>query len=255
MNCCLKSSLLSLLVALGVSITPSVGFADWSDNFDGGLQAAWQFGSVNGLGVPSPTFSATSTNNQLLMTDSVPAAPTGAGAAAGFGVVLDPLGDQVVAGTINPNGDAGISPTMTLLARGNPALGSLYAAEVDYSSNDLIIFRNDNLASTTDLVSAPIPGLTTDQSLYVEFRLLGSSLSARAFDAPGGTLLQSVSVIDSTFSTGLSGVLVNADDPSVTVLGVWDNVSATTIPEPASCVMLLLAVSLGLSHTRRNRLQ
>ncbi len=245
------SSLYVLLAVLCVGGVATTASADWSDNFDGGLQETWLFGSVAGNGNPSSTFSATSTNNQLLMTDSLPA--TAGGAGAGFGVVPEFLTDQVMKGVINPGGAAGISPTVTLLARGNLAAGSLYAAEIDYSSSKLIIFRNDNLTTTTDLADATIPGLTTDDSLYLVFRLLGSDISASVYDAPGGMLLSQVSVNDATFSGGLSGVLVNADNPSVPVLGVWDNVSATTIPEPASCVLLLAGV-LALSVVRRRHL-
>ena len=126
--------------------------ADWSDNFDGGLQlgALWQFGSVDGVGDPSATFTADSVNDQLVMTDTMSAATGGAG--AGFGLVLDLLDNQRMAGVINPNGAADISATLTLLARGSfTAGGQFYAAEVNYDSGELIIFRND---SATDVMNS-----------------------------------------------------------------------------------------------------
>ena len=40
--------------------------ADWSDNFNGGLQQAWQFGTLE----ISSTFSAGAVNDQLVLTDT-----------------------------------------------------------------------------------------------------------------------------------------------------------------------------------------
>jgi hypothetical protein len=151
MNRTTFSCLFTILALLCLGRFAATAAADWSDNFDGGFQQAWLFGSVAGGGNPSPTFSATASNGQLVMTDSLPA--TAGGAAAGFGVVPQFLSDQVMQGVINPSGAAGISPTVTLLARGNLAVGSLYAAEVDYASSELVIFRNDHhyqLGRSTD---------------------------------------------------------------------------------------------------------
>jgi hypothetical protein len=248
--------LLAVSLVIVSSLGPAVVRADWSENFNGSLTQPWLFGNFSAGGSSStftpkvdPLYPDAIVNNQLRLADPNSAAV--GGAAAGFGVVLAPFSDLRMTGVMNPGGNAAISPTLTLLARGNLASGQFYAAEVDYASGKLIIFRNDNPATSTDLVDAVIPGLTTDDSLYLTFRLLGSSLSAHVFDAPGGTLLQSVSTTDATYSAGLSGVLVNADDPTVPLLGVWDDVSATSIPEPGTSLLALAALSAALGRKRR----
>jgi len=241
--------LASFVLLSSLALSPSAS-ADWSDNFNGGLQQSWQFGSVDGAGNPSATFTGGATGDQLVMSDTNAAAAGGAG--AGFGVVIsETFTDVRMSGVVNPNGDAATAGTLRLLARGNLLTAQFYAAEINYTSGDLIIFRNDNLATATNLVSAPIAGLTSSQSLLVDFSIIGDTLKARAFDASGGQLLASVSATDSTHAGGLSGVLANANDFSLPMLGVWDDVSASVVPEPTTSLMLITAIGAALSARRR----
>jgi hypothetical protein len=242
---------MALVATFGAVATSQSARADWSDNFNGGFQQFWQFGSVDAGGNPSPTFNAASINDQLVMADSLSA--VGGGAASAFGLVSESFSDVRMTGILNPNGDAGSSGTITLLARGNPFSAQFYAAEINYSTSELIIFRNDSLTSVSNIASLSIPGLTTADSIFMDFRLVGDSLSARAYDAPGGTLLGAVAATDSTYAGGLSGVLVNVTDPDAPMLGVYDDITATIIPEPATALLALVAVSAALVAGGRRR--
>jgi hypothetical protein len=154
-------------------------------------------------------------------------------------------------GIVNPNGDAAISSTMALLARGDVLSSQFYAAEVNYDTAELIIFRNDGPATVSNLSSGPIAGLTTADRIYLEFDLLGNSLVARAYDAPNGNLLQSVSATDSAYTIGASGVLVSTSNFAAPILGAWDDVSATTIPEPSTATLIFVALGGAMAFRRR----
>ncbi len=236
-----------------VSSTP-LAQADWSDNFNGGFEQFWQFGSVDGGGLPSASFSGGVVNDQLVLADPNAAASGGAG--AGFGVVGEIFSDVRMTGIINPNGDLASSGTVTLLARGNPLEAKFYAAEINYTNGELIIFRNDGLGSTTNIADVTIPNLTAADSVFLDFLLVGDSLSAKAYDAPQGNLLGEVSVTDNTYTGGLSGVLVNTTDPSAPILGVWDDITATTaIPEPTTCLLAFTAMAAAFISGRKRRVR
>jgi hypothetical protein len=75
-------------------------------------------------------------------------------------VVAKNFTDLRYTGIINPNGNAAVSDTQALIARGNIASGEFYAAEVSFEDGKLIIFRNDDLAgnaSDLDAVTASVP--------------------------------------------------------------------------------------------------
>ncbi len=245
--CCLASS-------------PTV-HADWSEDFNGSsLSNPWFFGSQTGAGSPSTTFKPNNqgsnypdaiVNSQLQMAD--PNAAAVGGAANAFGVVLESFTDLRFTGTLNPNGNAASSDTVALIARGNIASGEFYAAELSFEDSKFILFRNDDLAGNAmDLDEVTIPGLTNADSVYVDFRLVGSSISADAYDAPGGTLLGSVSATESSYSGGVSGTLVFfAGDVGKPLLGEYDDLSSVAIPEPTSIVLAIAGLTAGIAIRRR----
>lgn len=252
---------LATIVLLSSATSPLVQ-ADWSEDFNGStLQNAWFFGSAAASGSPSPTFEPNDqgsnypdaiVNSQLQMSD---ANAVGAGGAAnGFGVVLQNFTDLRYTGVINPNGNASTSDTVALIARGNIAGGQFYGAEVSFEDGKFIIFRNDDLAGNgMDLAETTIAGLDSGDSVFVDFRLVGDSLSAQAFDAPGGNLLGSVSATDSNYSGGVSGVLAFfAGDLNKPLLAEFDDLSsANFIPEPTSVLLLLVGLASNVSLRRR----
>lgn len=237
--------------------------ADWSEDFNGStLQNTWFFGSTAGTGSPSASFEPNDqlnnypdalVNNQLQLSD--PNSVAGGGAANGFGVVLENFTDLRYTGIINPNGNAASSDTVALIARGNIASGEFYGAEISFEDGRLIIFRNDDLAgSATDLDAVIIPSLDNTDSVYIDFRLVGSALSAQAFDAPGGNLLGSVSATDSNYSAGVSGVLgFFANNLTKPFLAEYDDLTSVDfIPEPGSSILAIIALSTAcaLRHGR-----
>jgi hypothetical protein len=198
--------------------------ADWSDNFNGGLQQVWQFGNVEG----SNTFSAGSVNNRLVLTDT--RSPSQGGAATGFGVVItQSLGDVRMSGRINPGNSQDINDSVGLLIRGNLLNQTFYMAEINYTDQDLIIYRNGGPDGDRNIAVEPIPDLVFTDSLFVEIEAVGQNLQAWVYDAPGGNLRATTSVVDTSFSSGLAGVLVNENFSSIPVLGVWDDLVVQTV--------------------------
>lgn len=256
------TSVLTAAVAVVLGFANSAQ-ADWSEDFNGStLQNNWFFGSINGLGSPSATFSPNNqganypdaiVNNQLQMADTNSVA-TG-GAAQAFGVVLQNFTDVRVSGIINPNGNTSSSDTVALIARGNIASGEFYGAEISFEDGKLIVFRNDDLAGNgMDLDSMTIPGLTNADSVYLDFVLVGSNINLQAYDAPGGNLLGSVSATDANYSQGVSGVLgFFAGDVNKPFLAEYDDLSSITVPEPATMTIALVALTAGIASRRRLR--
>ncbi len=207
-----------------------VSFADWSDNFNGGLQQPWVFGNFDPLGGSSGTFSAGSVNNELVLTDSRTIFDNGA--VTGFGLVpTEVFGDVKMTGRVNPSNNADINITALMLLRGDFANNTFYSAEINYRDGELVIYRADGLGVGSNLVAEPIPGLGFSSDYYLEFSAVGAELTAEVYDAPGGNLLQSVATTDSTYSAGLSGVIVDAQsgDFILPLLGIWDDLTATAI--------------------------
>lgn len=202
--------------------------ADWADNFDGGLQQEWVFDSIDALQTgSSPTFSASSVNDQLLVTDTVPGSSNGA--AVGFGVVLEPFEDVFMTGVINPSNEEFISRTQTLIARASVTDSTFYAAEIFYMPSgevEMTIFRNDDATTTVNLATMDIPGTYTDD-YYVEFLVEGSDLTSTVFDSVGGAELGSITANDAMYASGLSGFLTFNDD-GFEILGVYDDITAST---------------------------
>lgn len=202
--------------------------ADWADNFDGGLQQPWVFDSINALQTgSSPTFSATSVNDHLLVTDTVQGASNGA--AVGFGIVPETFEDVFMTGVINPSNEEFISRTQTLIARASVTESTFYAAEIFYKPAgdvEMTIFRNDDPATTMNLATMDIPGTFTDD-YYLEFLVEGTDFTATAYDSVGGAELGTITASDASYASGFSGFLTFNDD-GFELLGVYDDITAST---------------------------
>lgn len=215
----------SVVLTLGL-----VGLAsgDWSDNFDGGLQQPWQFVNFNDIFEPSATFSASSVGDRLVVTD--PTIAFDGGAATAFGFVPEPFSDVMVTGVLNPDNSQFMNDSLFLFARGDLATSTSYTAELQYSSQQLLIYRSDGLGFGSNLAQEVIPNFQFSDSFYVEFEVVGPELTARAYDAPGGTLRQMVTATDSTYTEpGVSGFILDFEDAFLPLLGVFDDITATAI--------------------------
>ena len=257
-----KRALVFLAIVLCTLANSPSALADWSEDFNGStLQNPWFFGSAAANGSPSPTFEPNNqasnypdaiVGNQLQMSDSNSLATVGA--ANQFGVVLQNFTNLRYTGIVNPNGNTGSSDTVALIARGNIAGGQFYGAELSFEDGRFIIFRNDDLAGNgMDLDAVTVPGLDNQDSVWVDFRLIGPVISARLFDAPGGNLLGSVSANDGNYSAGVSGVLAFfAGDVNKPLLAEYDDLNSVSfIPEPTSMALVMLGLAGGASLRRR----
>jgi hypothetical protein len=224
-----KAISIGLMVGLGL-IVGTAAAADYSDNFDGGLQEPWIFGNFDGLGMPSATATASVVNDQLVFTDPLTAAV--GGAASVFGIHPDPFDDVRVTAVINPNANIDINDSQFVFARGNPTTNEFYSAEVDYDGSRLILWRSDGLAVGGEIAGVDIPNLQFDQSVYLEFEAVESDYTARLYEEPGGALLAEVSGFDDTRGPdpGLTGLITSSQSStSLEILGVWDDVTATSL--------------------------
>jgi hypothetical protein len=197
--------------------------ADWSDNFNGGLQQTWNFGNLDGSQAPSGSFQAGSVNNTLVLTD--PTTAQFGGAAIGFGWVAEQFTDVTVSATLNPLAEGNLNGFVGLVAR------------ADFSTLSGYVLTYNPITGAVDLVSVA-GGVQTgldsanigggNDSLFISLTIVGDQLTGRVFDAPGGTLLGEVTAIDSEYGSGVSGVVVQISDGAVTtpVRGTWDNVSS-----------------------------
>jgi hypothetical protein len=209
------------VAALALGCTLPV-HADWSDNFNGGFQQSWQFGNVE----TSSTFSAGVVNDQLVLTDTTD--PDFGGAKTGFGVVFQNFTDVRMTGIINPSGNENINDSVGLLIRGNFLNQSFYMAEINYTDRQLIIYRNGG-PGNGNLVTEPIEDLQFTDSVYVEIEAIGDNLEVWAYDAPGGNLWATASVVDSSFASGIAGVIVDENFGGLPILGVWDDLTVEAI--------------------------
>ncbi len=218
----------ALTISLWLVAGGAMLHADWSDNFDGGLQQNWVFQGVNLVtGMPSATFSAGSVDDVLEVADS--STILAGGVNVGFGVVpTEVFTDVLVSGTLNATNDFFTSPTLTLLARADPTNSTYYAAEVKFDSAELIIFRGDGLTDQTNLETMTLTQLDPDSDVYVEFSLEGDQLTATAFDMAGGTMWGSVTATDSTYAGGVSGFLA-FDSLGGPLAATYDDIASRAI--------------------------
>lgn len=238
---------IALLIGL-IIVAPNVVSADWSDDFDSGLSQPFVFGNFTNLGAPSPTFQSGAINGALQFFDGAPT-PGGVGARVGFGVVpTESFTDVRVSGVLNPNqlpalidviGEPFpvfnfVNDDLALLARGNLQTGTSYLLAVSFSpaTPSLVITRSDGFSSNdTILGGSPLSAeqFSFSDSVFLEFELVGASLTGRMFDQQGGTLIAEVTATDATYSAGVSGIAVERDDFANPLLGEFDDLSSVAL--------------------------
>jgi hypothetical protein len=251
-----------LLLAL---IVPSRASADWYEDFDFGFSQTWTFAAVDDVGDPPATGTSefeiieAGVDDYLRMSHSTTAiADGGGGATDAFGLVSEVFTDVLISAELNSAPADGQQSILAVIGRGNPATGTAYVAGIDFSDSLFAIARSDDLefflvpiAADTTLVIDP--GAT----YYVEFLLVGSSLTAQLFDASGTTLLSTISGVDGFYGSGVSGVLVETaydafDNPVGPIVGTFDDVEA--VPEPSQWLLLSAGmILLTLFYRRRAR--
>lgn len=229
--------------------------ADWSDDFDGGLQQAWTFHSISGgNATSSPTFSGSSDVNRLRLNDTT--AGVNNGAAYGFGVVETELFTDVeVGGVVNPGRNVFVSQTHMLIARTNLADSTYYAAGIDLQLGNLMIYRSDGPGMTTTLSSTSVNSLSFVDDYYIDFVLESDQLTTTVYESEGGNEIETITAVDAVLSEGHSGV-VGQSASGERILSIWDNVSSVSlVPEPSSSGMAAIAFcSLAIvSSVRRRR--
>lgn len=238
---------LALLVGLTVSFVNSTASADWSDDFSGGTtHESWYTVGLDATFNPSGSFSAAVISGDVFELNDPTSAAAG-GSAIGLGVVNQPFSDVLVSGIVNPLGEGDMNRDIGLIARANLATLQVYALTVDLTSGDVDLTRSDGAGGQVELDNAPLSGISPADSVYLEFELRGSNIEGRVYDAPGGSLLQTVQAIDSHYAQGVSGILGSIENPTAPFRATFDNVSAiTVVPEPSTFAMLLGLVGAGL---------
>jgi len=233
--------------------------ADWIETFDSGFDQTWNFAAVDGLGNPSPggMFSESTAGDLLTMTTTT--SPLGGGPAFHFGTVNETFTDVRISALAS---GVGTEDDVNVLLRGNPATLSAYAFGVDDApvpgpAPGLVsIARVDNLSYTVlDFVVMPNYAALSD--FFLEFSAIGSDLTGTVYsDETRTTVLASLSVMDATYTSGVSGVSVSANNNGDTSLsGTFDNVSVSAVPEPSSIVVLGLGFATAIGMRRRRRRQ
>ncbi len=231
-------TLMAAIVAAAISMSfAQSAHADWVDDFDGGFDQFWQFGSDGGNATTFP--GGQIINDQLVLTSTE--TPDDGGVPTAFGVVLaESFTDVRMTGNFNPNGDENINDTMGLLFRGNTVNQTFYMAELNYSESSLIIYRNNPgvTGGNSNLATAPINNLLFTDSVYVEVEAIGNRIEAWAYeDATKANQLANTSFVDDTeaaLTSGLSGVLANENFGGLPLLAVFDDVTASVISSTAA---------------------
>lgn len=226
--------------------------ADWSENFDGGFQQTWTFGNLlSDFSGPSGSFTAGIENDTLLLTD--PNSIIGGGAALGFGFVNESFSNVTISAIINPTDQSDLNTFVGLAARADFSNLTGYVLTYNQSTGEVDLI-NANGATQTGLDDGNIGIIST--SIYAELTAVGSSITGRFFDAPGGTLLDELVGVDTDYLNGVTGVVVqvNAGGAGSPLVGRWDSLNAAAVPEPSTVIVLGLigTVVAGRRRLMRN---
>jgi len=235
--------------------------ADWSESFDAGFSQAWNFAATDDIGDPPATGASTfavveaGVDDHLLISHTTTGVRDGGGGATdGFGWVDESFSDVAVNAEINAFPASGQQSLLGVLARGNPSMGAVYAAGIDFDASIFAIGRSDDFADFfTTLAFDPGVAIDPGEPYRVQFFLLGSTLVARLLDGTTGELLSTLVAVDGLYASGFAGVLVETaydgfDNPIAPIVGTFDDVSA--VPEPSAGALLASGL-LGLGALSR----
>lgn len=203
-----------------VAMLTSVGYANWSDSFDGGqFGLTWTFVSFPQV---TGTFKQTLTpgeagNGYLTFTETTPMAQGGSAFAAGFGSP-EKFKDVRVGATVNVSGNDCHYFYYGLLARASYFIdpdgkmtgvapgfvADAYILHIDYSNgpanmaiNIEKVKMNQNVMDKTP--QATIPGVLNARSYYAELEVVGAgpvTVTGRLYESKGGPLVAEVSFVD-----------------------------------------------------------
>ena len=203
-----------------VAVLTSVGYANWSDSFDGGkLNLTWTFVSfpqVAGTFKQTITTGAEAGNPYLTFTETTATAQGGSAFSAGFGSD-EKFKDVRVGATVNVAGDTRynyygllarasyfIDPDGKLTGVAPGFVADAYIMHVDYSNgpanlaiNIEKVKMNQNVMDKTP--AATIPSVLNARSYYAELEVVGAgpvTVTGRLYDSKGGSLLAQVSFVD-----------------------------------------------------------
>lgn len=178
-------------------------------------------------------------------------------------VTTETFTDVIVSGWVNAAGTgSGTFAAQTdhlLLARFDGTTGSGYGLVVNYELENisLEIAKIAGFAPAGGLGGSRFvdgAGVDTDLRLWAELSVFGDVnpvVSARIFDAPGGTLLDSLSWTDTTgdpFTSGYSGIAALPNSSGGSYIGTFDSIRS--VPEPGT-LLLLASGALMMASRRR----
>lgn len=243
----------------------STAFADWVDDFTGGVpQQTWIFGAVPN-GFQYTTNFNSGSGGYLEIGSNL---PVGAGgAAAVFGVVNDVFAGPGVRvdSRLNPTGanlETNVGVLANLVADVPNGVATGYVATITYgqggsanpASGALTITKINSPTQQEMLIDGVIPNFDPNSTYNISLQWHQGDLLGRVFDDQNNQLL-SLSTFDSDYAFGLAGVLLQRPWPGTSpdsMYGTWGSVSATAVPEPSTLVVLGAVSLLALGVRRRS---
>lgn len=249
------SFLPAVLSGLVVVCLAASARADWSDEFDGGFSAPWLFGETDDGGEAPATGVATfaiveaGADDYLRIAHSTAAIRDGGGGASdAFAWVDESFVDVVVVADANAGPAFAPQSLLGILARGNPLVGSGYIAAVDFAHARFGILRSDGFGNSPTILAldAAVP-IDPAKTYRIQFSLIGSTLTARLFDAGTRRLHSTISATDASHAAGRAGLLVETaydgdSNPIGPIAGTFDSVRA--VPEPGFAVAVACGIGL-----------
>jgi hypothetical protein len=252
-------------VALALLAAAAPARSDWSDDFDGGFEAPWSYAATDDAGATPATGTTTfavveaGADDYLLMAHSTRALRDGGGGAAdAFAWVDEVFANLAVSADVNAGPAYGRQNLLAVAGRGDPETGATYLAGVDFANGRFLIARSDDFLDPQTPLVASLVALDPLRTYRIHFYLIGSSLTARLFDAATGSLLSTLHVDDTRFAAGVAGLLVEtgydaSGNPVAPIVGTFDDVKV--VPEPLGRALawtgvFAFALLAGLSARR-----